>query len=200
MAGTGPPSAHAVAVSISPPAQPTIAITRRMVASSGRHLACGPYTYVGGREVPRRASRHRSSRGMDLSPGGARSGVVALLLVACLLLAACGAAEIAGAPARHRTAAAARATGHVRPALAPLLHGRGPRLVAGVRVGHSADGRAITVTASGSPGAAAHVLVVGCIHGTECAGIAVARRVLRGRAGCPPAGADIWSLEDLDPD
>jgi protein MpaA len=120
---------------------------------------------------------------------------VALVLLACVLLAACGEDTAAPAPAPARPAAR-----HVRPDLAPLLRGRGPRLVAGVRVGRSAGGRPIRVTASGDPAASAHVLVVGCIHGTECAGRAVARRVLRGPAGCPPADADVWSLDNLDPD
>jgi len=80
-----------------------------------------------------------------------------------------------------------------------LMHG-GPRLTAGARVGRSAAGRPITLTASGVPGARRRVLVVGCTHGTECAGVAVARRVQRGPSGCPPAGADIWAVPDLDPD
>jgi protein MpaA len=71
------------------------------------------------------------------------------------------------------------------------------RVETGVRVGHSADGRPIVLSRSGDPAARRRVLVVGCIHGTECAGMAVARRVLRGR---PPGSADIWSLPDLDPD
>ena len=44
------------------------------------------------------------------------------------------------------------------------------------------------------------MLVVGCIHGTECAGTAVTRRVQRGRGGGPPARADIWAIPDLNPD
>jgi murein peptide amidase A len=89
---------------------------------------------------------------------------------------------------------------HVRPGLRELLGAGGPRISAGVRVGRSAGGRPIVATASGNPAAAERVLVVGCIHGTECAGMAVARRVLRGPAGCPPDDADIWTLPDLDPD
>ena len=41
------------------------------------------------------------------------------------------------------------------------------------------------------------VLVVGCIHGTECAGIAATERLVR---GCPPADADVWIAPDLNPD
>jgi murein peptide amidase A len=137
---------------------------------------------------------------MDLWPPAVRTAVMTFVLAACLLLlAACGGTEAAARPSAESSARTA-VPRHVRPALVPLLRGSGPRLIAGVRVGRSVAGRPIRVTASGAPTAAAHVLVVGCIHGTECAGRAVARRVLRGPAGCPPADADIWSLGNLDPD
>jgi hypothetical protein len=98
-------------------------------------------------------------------------------------------------------AAPARRAARGRPAaLDALLRPTGPRLWAGVRVGLSAQGRPITLTASGNAAAARRVLVVGCVHGTECAGIAVARRVQRGPGGCPPAEADVWAVPDLDPD
>jgi protein MpaA len=85
----------------------------------------------------------------------------------------------------------------VPPELVPLLAGNEPRLVTDVLVGHSVQGRRITVTASGNPQAARRVLVVGCIHGNECAGTAIARRVERPP---PPAAADVWTIADLDPD
>jgi murein peptide amidase A len=101
---------------------------------------------------------------------------------------------------RLDAAQARRAARGRPPALDALLRPTGPRLWAGARVGRSAQGRPITLTASGDPSAARRALVVGCIHGTECAGIAVARRVQRGQGGCPPADADIWAVPDLDPD
>jgi predicted deacylase len=63
--------------------------------------------------------------------------------------------------------------------------------------GRSSQGRPIVVGALGEPGAANRVLVVGCIHGTECAGIAVARRL---RRRPPPRGVDLRVITDLDPD
>jgi hypothetical protein len=57
-------------------------------------------------------------------------------------------------------------------ALAPLLRGDGPRLVAGVPIGRSADGRALRLDVSGNPAAPSRLLVVDCIHGDECAGAA----------------------------
>ena len=41
------------------------------------------------------------------------------------------------------------------------------------------------------------VLVVGCIHGNECAGTAVTRRLARGSV---PAGVDLWVVHNLNPD
>jgi protein MpaA len=122
---------------------------------------------------------------------------VSALLIACLL-ASCGAAA-----ARPLTDAPSPTPGAATPhrgPLAPLLRLIGPRLIAAVPIGRSTQGRAITVTASGDPAAPQRALVVGCIHGNECAGAAVARRILRGPRGCPPPGADIWAVPDLNPD
>jgi murein peptide amidase A len=62
-------------------------------------------------------------------------------------------------------------------------------------LGRSVDGRAITAVEVGDP-AATRVLVVGCIHGNEPAGIAVAQRLER----LSPAGVDLWVVPDLNPD
>jgi murein peptide amidase A len=132
-------------------------------------------------------------------------------IVACALLVGCGGAgqdrdgaastrAVSAAAATPAPAAAAPERRHVPRALAELLARRGPRLVAGVPFGRSARGRRLRLTASGNPAAARRVLLVGCIHGDECAGMAVARRVLRGPAGCPPTAADLWVVPDLDPD
>jgi protein MpaA len=45
--------------------------------------------------------------------------------------------------------------------------------------------------------ASTRVLVVGCIHGNECAGIRVVRWLEHRRR---PRGVDIWTIEDLNPD
>ena len=70
-------------------------------------------------------------------------------------------------------------------------------LLAALPVGHSADGRAIRPVVLGTPAAAHRVLVVGCIHGNECAGLAVTRLLVRSRA---PAGTEIVVVPDLNPD
>ena len=99
----------------------------------------------------------------------------------CVLLPA--AASRDGSATAGRREAGDRRVGGDRPAptLAGLVHGGGPRLVAGGLVGRSAGGRPLRLTVSGNPASHRRVLVVGCIHGTECAGTAIARRVLAAR-------------------
>jgi protein MpaA len=66
-----------------------------------------------------------------------------------------------------------------------------------VNLGRSTRGRPIRAIVLGDPNAARPVLVVGCIHGNETAGIAVADRLA---AGPPPSGSAIWIIRDLNPD
>jgi murein peptide amidase A len=66
-----------------------------------------------------------------------------------------------------------------------------------VLLGHSAGGRPIRAVEVGDPLAARRVLVVGCIHGTECAGIRVVRDLERRP---PRRGVDLWLVPDLNPD
>jgi protein MpaA len=63
-----------------------------------------------------------------------------------------------------------------------------------MRLGRSEGGRPIVVVRAGDPHGT-RVLVVGCIHGNECAGIAVAQALERTRAR-----ADVWVVPDLNPD
>lgn len=64
-------------------------------------------------------------------------------------------------------------------------------------VGHSVRGRPITATLKGNPGAPARVLVIGCVHGNEAAGVRVARGLI---AGAPARNAAIWVVPSLNPD
>jgi protein MpaA len=64
-------------------------------------------------------------------------------------------------------------------------------------LGMSVQGRPITAVELGDPTASRRLVVFGCIHGNEPAGIAIARQ-LEGMA--PPAGTDVWVIEDLNPD
>ena len=63
-----------------------------------------------------------------------------------------------------------------------------------LQLGRSEGGRPIVAVRAGDPGGT-RVLVVGCIHGTECAGIAVARALERVNAH-----VDLWIVPNLNPD
>jgi len=62
-------------------------------------------------------------------------------------------------------------------------------------VGHSTQDRLIKVHRLGDPASPHKVLVVGCIHGNECAGTAVTRILARSS----PA-VDLWVVSNLNPD
>jgi protein MpaA len=64
-------------------------------------------------------------------------------------------------------------------------------------VGRSVEGREITALARGDPDAERKFLVVGCIHGDECAGAAVVRRLEAVPALSP---FRLWLVRHLNPD
>jgi protein MpaA len=64
-----------------------------------------------------------------------------------------------------------------------------------VPLGRSWQGRPITAFEVGNR-AGTRVLVIGAVHGTETAGIAIARAL----AGLSPRDLDIWIVPDLNPD
>ena len=66
-----------------------------------------------------------------------------------------------------------------------------------ITLGRSVDGRRIIAVESGDFDASQRVLVVGCIHGNETAGIAIAERLTD---ASPPPELDLWILPDLNPD
>jgi protein MpaA len=70
-------------------------------------------------------------------------------------------------------------------------------LLAAFPIGHSVEGRAIRPVVLGNPAAAHRVLVVGCIHGTETAGLAIAKGLVAGGA---PSGAEIVVISAVNPD
>jgi hypothetical protein len=73
----------------------------------------------------------------------------------------------------------------------------GSNPVARAKLGASLEGREIVVAQTGRRDAAVRVLVVGCIHGNECAGTAITDRLVR--VGTP-AGTGIWVVKDINPD
>src|SRR5438874_7626186 len=64
-------------------------------------------------------------------------------------------------------------------------------------IGRSLRGRPIRAEEMGNPASQRSLLLVGCVHGNECAGIAIARALA---AEPPPASADVWIVFDLNPD
>jgi len=63
-------------------------------------------------------------------------------------------------------------------------------------LGRSVRGTAIVALERGNPSSPRKVLVVGCIHGTECAGITVVQLLARAE----PRGVDLWLVPNLNPD
>lgn len=63
--------------------------------------------------------------------------------------------------------------------------------------GYSVRGRPLTVTETGNPASAHRVLIVGSTHGNELAGDQIAAAL---RATALPADADVWIVQELNPD
>jgi len=66
-----------------------------------------------------------------------------------------------------------------------------------VLLGRSVEGRPIIAIETGDPSSSRKVLVVGCVHGNECAGTGITERLL-GLA--PPTQVDLWIIPNLNPD
>jgi protein MpaA len=64
-------------------------------------------------------------------------------------------------------------------------------------LGYSVQHRAITAIEIGDPDSSARTIIVGCIHGSEPAGVAIARALA---AGPGPAESQLWIIPDLNPD
>jgi protein MpaA len=122
--------------------------------------------------------------------------LIAMMLAVAALGAGCGSSgghsptapsSPRQAPAVARPAPPVAARRHV--ALAGPPRASGPS-----RLGRSEGGRPIVAVRAGDPHGV-RVLVVGCIHGNEGAGIAIAHALQRLRSG-----ADLWIVSDLNPD
>ena len=70
-------------------------------------------------------------------------------------------------------------------------------LLAALPIGHSVAGRPIRPVVLGSSSAVHRVLVVGCIHGNETAGIAIVQRLIATGA---PRGTEIVAVTSVNPD
>jgi len=151
-----------------------------------------------------RSDEHQGAR----SPRrGLRSSIVALLLltnrpvpeptgplrpIACLAVMALAASAPACAGA-ERPEASDRGTSRSVPSTSQTPPVRRRTEV----LGRSSLRRPIHAVELGAPEAERTVLVVGCIHGTECAGRAVIRRLL---ARARPRRSRLWVIPQLNPD
>jgi protein MpaA len=109
-----------------------------------------------------------------------------LRLLAAVLVAATAAvlvdvAHVAREPRRHRSRAVASAM---------------PAPAHRVTLGRSVLGRAIAATEVGDPASPVALLLVGCIHGNEGAGLAVARDLAATQGAAP----HMWVVDNLNPD
>jgi protein MpaA len=82
-----------------------------------------------------------------------------------------------------------------RQALLPAPRAQPPLRV--VSIGRSVRGAAIVARVRGDPRATRAVLVIGCIHGDEPAGIAITRAL---RTAIVPAGVALWLIDTVNPD
>lgn len=82
-------------------------------------------------------------------------------------------------------------------ALLGLLVSASPAIAKRVVIGTSVQGRPIVAWTFGSDHARRRVLVVGCIHGNECAGLAITSALRRARV---PRGVQLWLVPEMNPD
>jgi protein MpaA len=66
-----------------------------------------------------------------------------------------------------------------------------------VVIGRSVQGRSITAQVLGPDRAKRKILLVGCIHGNECAGVAILSALARVRV---PKGIQLWLVPEMNPD
>ena len=64
-------------------------------------------------------------------------------------------------------------------------------------IGKSVQGRPIVAWSIGSDQAPRRILVVGCIHGNECAGLAITSALLHTPV---PNGVQLWVVPEVNPD
>lgn len=130
------------------------------------------------------------------SPGGVfergrTSHGVPLVSVLLISLVGCGPTRTTRPSPRHASLLKAKAGAASDVA---GRRGAGPRAIV---LGRSVRGRRIRAWAVGAGRGRRRVLVVGCVHGDESAGLAVTRRLRRARAR---GGASVWIVDAFNPD
>jgi murein peptide amidase A len=125
-----------------------------------------------------------------------------VVLGICGVLAACSGSTraVTARPADERKTAPVHpyVTTAGKPHRSAATMSQGTRSLPGSTIiGYSVNGIPIRAVEIGNPNARRDVVVVGCIHGDEPAGIAIARALER-EAVRP--SVDLWIIEDLNPD
>lgn len=86
--------------------------------------------------------------------------------------------------------------GRERPSAVRLRSPTTPSVVRRMVLGYSVLDRPIVAFRLGDPSSEISILVVGCIHGNECAGTAIARSLI----ATPHVQVDLWVIRNLNPD
>jgi protein MpaA len=87
--------------------------------------------------------------------------------------------------------------------IVPVTHARAPRQAVArtsptrLVIGYSVRGRPIVAWRYGRASAPRKILVVGCIHGNECAGLAITSALRRRPV---PSGVQLWLVPEMNPD
>ncbi len=131
-------------------------------------------------------------------------------LIAAAIAAACGLGLIAvahslprgiggaGDPIASGKTSASRPAGDGFLAFARTPRRPGNLLARRDIIGHSVAGRPIGLLQRGDPAIAGELLVIGCIHGDECAASEI--EPLAPASGCPDPASDIFLVRNLNPD
>jgi protein MpaA len=85
----------------------------------------------------------------------------------------------------------------VLPVMLCWLAGSPPAVAKRVVIGTSVQGRPIVAWTFGPSRARRKILVVGCIHGNECAGLAILAALRHTRV---PKGVQLWLVPEMNPD
>jgi murein peptide amidase A len=105
-----------------------------------------------------------------------------------------GRATLKGIFARLLRGFPTAARSHAEPQAAPAGSAALSRRVV---IGHSVRGRSIVARVLGPDSARRKLLLVGCIHGNECAGVAILSALAR---TVVPPGVQLWLVAEMNPD
>jgi len=170
-------------------------LVSRFVAAGAQYVFVGPNTgLVGRRGVVQVLRYHDDHLHVRIRPRGPVPRIPRPLVPPASVLPG-------AAPATPGAALAMPGVAPVMPAAVASAAGaptaRAARAVRSILVGRSLRGRPIRALALGDPAAQRAALVIGCIHGNECAGAAVVSRL---RASLPPPGTQLWLIPTFNPD